>query len=265
MRISSTADVIAVIEDGMTVAVGGSVNAGAPMALVSALIRKRVKGLTIVGGMTGTLAIDFLIAAGCVERVICPYVGNPEVAPVGPAYRFAARAGSIKISETDEGVHLVALRAAASGIPFGIWRASVGTSIASLNSGVELIETDGPAYLKVQSLDIDVALLWAPMGNRDGDIGWWRVSLGDIELANAAKYRVFQVDQVVSNDEVLTTSGRVSMAIADAITESHNGPYPFAGPKTDVDLNFLGKYASSKSLDDCRAFVELNFCGDIDE
>ena len=164
--VSESDQAVSVITSGSVVAIGGSVNAGAPMRLVSSLIRSGATNLTIVGGMTGTLALDFLIASGCVSKIICPYVGNPEVSPVGPAFRFSALNGEIEIEETDEGVHLVALRAAAAGLPFGVWRASVGTSLPDLNSGIELLEENGRAYFKVAPLHIDVALLWAPRGSR---------------------------------------------------------------------------------------------------
>ena len=250
---------VSVITDGAVVAIGGSINAGVPMRLVSSLIRHGVKNLTIVGGMTGTLAIDFLIASGCVSKVICPYVGNPEVSPVGPAFRYSAREGKIEIVETDEGVHLVALRAAATGIPFGVWRASLGTSLPDLNPGIELIVENGQAFFKVAPLPIDVALLWAPRGSTDGDIAWWRVSLGDVELARAATHCIVQVDQITDDAQTLLDARNFSPNLADVVVVAPEGPYPFAGPGNDLDLEFLRSYASSKNLNDCKSFVEEHF------
>ena len=257
--VSESDQAVSVITSGSVVAIGGSVNAGAPMRLVSSLIRSGATNLTIVGGMTGTLALDFLIASGCVSKIICPYVGNPEVSPVGPAFRFSALNGEIEIVETDEGVHLVALRAAAAGLPFGVWRASVGTSLPALNSGIELLEENGRAYFKVAPLHIDVALLWAPRCSTHGDIAWWRVSLGDIELAHAAGHRIVQVDQITDDPVTLLDARNFSSSLADVVVVAPEGPFPFAGPKNDLDLEFLRSYARSKNLNDCKSFVKEHF------
>lgn len=252
---ASAAAAVSVIRDGDTVGIGGSINAGAPMHLVRALLRSPARELTLVGGMTGTLALDFLIASGKVTRVVCPYIGNPEVSPVGPAFRLAAREGLLEIDETDEGVHLVALRAAAVGLPFGVWKASAGSSIPELNPRVRRVHGPHGAHLEVEPLHLDVALLWAPAATEHGDVVWWRVSLADSELAFAAAHRVLQVDRMVPVASLRETAAPVTPALADEVVVSGPGTWPFAGPGRDLDREFLREYAAATSLEQCRSFV----------
>ena len=62
-RIVDEADAAAWVGDGMTVAIGEP----APMAMIRQLIRRGVRDLTVVGS---GLALDLLIAAGCVRRTM---------------------------------------------------------------------------------------------------------------------------------------------------------------------------------------------------
>lgn len=253
--LTSAEAAVAEIRSGDTVGIGGSVNAGVPMALLRAVLRSPVTDLTVVGTMTGTLAIDFLVASGKVSRVICPYVGSPAAAPIAPALRFAARDGAVIIDETEEGVHLVALRAAAAGLPFGVWKASVGTAVADLNPGVREVMHPRGAYLQVDPLPLDVALLWAPRATGFGDAAWGRVSMSDCELGFAAERRFLQVDDVIEVDQLVHEGGPVSVAIADGVIHDKQGTWPFAGGSRALDVAFLKQYAAADSLDSCRTFV----------
>src|SRR5680860_357463 len=95
------------LRDGMTIAIGGFINAAHPMALVRQLVRSGVRDLTNVG------------AEG--------------LAPIGPAFRRAAQEGELDIFELDEAHFYAGLRAAAQRLPFNPWRAGVGTSYPEVN------------------------------------------------------------------------------------------------------------------------------------
>lgn len=256
MLLTTVDEATAEVRSGQTVAIGGSVNAGAPMALVRALLASPATDLTIVGSMTGTLAIDFLIAAGKVRRIVCPYLGNPEAAPIAPALRLAARSGALQIDETDEGVHLVALRAAAASLPFGVWKASLGTAVGELNPGVRQRSHPSGAYLEVDPLPIDVALLWAGRATSFGDAVWGRVSMSDRELGFAARRRILQVDQVIPVASLREEHGPVSVAFADGVVPAEGGTWPFAGMDRPLDVAFLQEYAACTSLAAMGAFVQ---------
>ena len=73
----------ALIKDGDTVIVGGFGTVNHPMPIIRALIRRGVKNLTVIGAATAGLEIDMMIGAGCVKKVIAPYIGAELHAPIG--------------------------------------------------------------------------------------------------------------------------------------------------------------------------------------
>ena len=85
------------LESGMTVAIGEPT----PMALVRHIVRRGLKDLTVIGS---GLALDLLIAAGCVRKTISYYAGGGFGVPVAPMFRRAAERGEIEVWECEEGI-----------------------------------------------------------------------------------------------------------------------------------------------------------------
>ena len=61
------------------------------MAVIRQLVRRGVKDLTVVGS---GIALNLLIAAGCVRRTMAYYVGGGAGGAVAPSFRRAAEAGA---------------------------------------------------------------------------------------------------------------------------------------------------------------------------
>ena len=112
-RIMELDDVLAKVRDGMTLGIGGFINSSHPMLVVRGLIKRGLKNLTVAGAASSGLEIDLLIAAGCVAKVVAPYVGGEALAPIGPAFRAAVEKGRVEVYELDEAMYYAALRAAA--------------------------------------------------------------------------------------------------------------------------------------------------------
>ena len=106
------------IRDGMTIAVGGFGADNHPMALVREIIRNGTKNLTVIASATAGLEIDLLIGAGCVKKLIAPYVGQEMYCPIGHNFRKYAESGAIEIWECSEYILYAGLFAAASGQEF---------------------------------------------------------------------------------------------------------------------------------------------------
>ena len=148
------------LEDGMSIALGEP----APLAMVRAIVRKGLRDLTVIGG---GLAIDLLIAAGCVRKTVCYYAGGGTGVPVAPSFRHAAEQGAIEVWECEEGILTSGLDAAARGLPFLPWRGGVGTSLPALNPDLKVI-TDpvaGETLLAVPAITPDVALVHAAVSD----------------------------------------------------------------------------------------------------
>jgi glutaconate CoA-transferase subunit A len=217
------ADAAGWIEDGMTVAVGEP----APMAMLRHIIRRDVKNLTVVAS---GLALDVLIAAGCVAKAVSYYAGGGFGVPVAPSFRRAVEQGQVETWECEEGILTAGLRAAAQDLPFLPWRGGVGTSLPEVNPDLKVI-TDpikGETLLAVPAIKPDVTLLHAATSDIYGNVqhfggpGWL-----DLFLYRAAERTIVQVEKIISNEEVRSNPWATTIAAADGVVRMPYGAHPF--------------------------------------
>lgn len=227
------------VEDGMTVAIGEP----APMATVRQLVRREVRNLTVIGS---GLALDLLVAAGCIGRTMTYYVGGGPGAAVAPSFRRAAEEGRIEVWECEEGILTAGLRAAAQGLPFLPWRGGLGTSLPELNPDLRLMEDPirGETLLAVPAIEVDVAILHAARADPFGNVqhhrgpGWL-----DLFLHRAADRTIVQVEQVVANETIRADPGATTLADADAIVRAPYGAHPFYSRGYHIqDKTFIREY-----------------------
>ncbi len=220
------------IQDGMTVALGGFTTSCRPAALVRALVRRGVRNLTVLGGAAAGLDVDLLIGAGCVKRVIAPYVGAEGYCTIGPFFRHAAELGTVEVWECDEGIYYAGLQAAAAQLPFAPWRSGVGTSLPELNPDLRPFRDPvrGELLLAVPALRPDVALLHAARADAYGNVQHAGHSFGDRAAYRAATRTVVQVDRVVSNEQLRHMPEATSLAGVDVVVRVPYGAHPFASP-----------------------------------
>jgi glutaconate CoA-transferase subunit A len=236
------------IQPGMTIAIGGFINAAHPMAWVRAIIRREIKNLTVVGAASSGLELDMLIAAGCVEKVISPYVGAEGLASIGPAFRRAAQNGELSIWELDEAHYYAGLRAAAQRLPFNPWRAGVGTSYPRLNP--ELREFRDPLndelLIAVPAIEIDIALLHAAASDPYGNVQHHGSGYGDRAIHAAADATFVQVEQIVSNQRIRANPGATSIPGADGVARLPYGAHPFGSPGFHApDADHISEYVAA--------------------
>jgi 3-oxoacid CoA-transferase subunit A len=115
-----------VVEDGMTIAVGGFGLSGNPFGLIDALRDTGARNLTIVSNNMGTdgLGLGILLESKQVRRVIASYVGENKL--------FARQYldGEIEVELTPQGTLAERLRAGGAGIPAFFTATGVGTQVA---------------------------------------------------------------------------------------------------------------------------------------
>jgi glutaconate CoA-transferase, subunit A len=229
-RIVDVAQAAATIEDGMTVAVGGFINSGHPMATIRRLIKDGRRDLTIVGAASAGLETDLLIAAGVARHVITPYVGAEGFAGIGPAFRKAAQDGSIDVFELDEAHFYAGLRAAAQRVPYNPWRAGIGTDLPRINP--RLKEYRDPIsdelLIAVPAIEVDVCLLHAAVSDVYGNVQHNGTRYGDIAMYNASAQTYVEVEKVVSPEQVRADPLKTSIPGATGIVRAPFGSHPFS-------------------------------------
>jgi len=218
------------IKDGDTVIVGGFGTVNHPMPIIRALIRRKAKNLTVIGAATAGLEIDMLIGAGCVKKVIAPYIGAELYAPIGHCYRRAAEEGTLEVFETTEYLLYSQLDAAARGLGFLPWRGGVGTSVPVLNPAYVPFNDpiNGEPYLAAPALHADWAVIHVGQADKYGNGQHGGARFGDRLLSRAAERVILTAERIVPNSEIRKNPFWTSVAYADAVVEAPYGSHPYA-------------------------------------
>ena len=87
-------DLASLVADGAVIAVGGGLSSREPMALLRAILRRGITGLTVVGSAHG-IDIDLLSAGGALTRSSESYVGFEQDFGMAPNYRRALESGAV--------------------------------------------------------------------------------------------------------------------------------------------------------------------------
>jgi glutaconate CoA-transferase subunit A len=200
------------------------------MPIIRALVRRNLKQLTVIGAATAGLEIDLLIGAGCVRKVIAPYIGAELHAPIGHCFRRAAEAGDIEVYETTEYLLYSQLEAAARGLGFMSWRGGVGTSIPELNPDYVPFNDpiNGEPYLAVPALHADWAILHVGQADVFGNGQHGGARFGDRLLSRAAERVMLTAERIVPNSEIRKNPWATSVAYGDVVVEAPYGAHPFA-------------------------------------
>ncbi|MFH9823789.1 CoA transferase subunit A [Streptomyces bobili] len=157
------------LADGMTLGIGGWGSRRKPMALVRAVLRSRVRDLTVVS--YGGPDVGMLVAAGRVRRLVVPFVTLDSI-PLEPHYRAARERGTVELTEIDEAMFMWGLHAAANRLPFLPVRAGVGSDVMRVNPGLRTVTSpydDGETFVAVPALRVDAALVHVNRADRLGN------------------------------------------------------------------------------------------------
>ena len=261
-KVTTLEQAAASIPDGSTVAIGGLSMNSAPMALVRELVRQQKKDLELVAIVSG-MAVDWLVAGGCVRRVLAGLVSF-EGLGLAPNFRAAVQSGQVAIEEYSEHLLICRLQAQSYNLPFMPTRAGLGTDVLGLHaeSGAVREEKDGPTgehYVACTRLPVDVALVHA---HEADDRGTTRVNPKlvwmDNEIVNAAARTVASVERVVDTAAFTAEPERTTYPrfMIDAVAPAPSGAYPCSCfPEYGHDSGFFTEY--SQAARDRETFTQF--------
>ncbi|MFA5607838.1 MAG: CoA transferase subunit A [Leucobacter sp.] len=163
LRESAAAALEGIVEDGMTIAVGGFGLSGIPRNLIQALRDTGAKDLTIVSNNMGVdgKGLGVLLENQQVRRVLASYVGENKL--------FAQQYldGTLEVEFVPQGTLAERMRAGGAGIPAFYTPTGVGTPIAD---GKPEAEFDGRKAILERGIVADVALVRAFEGDFEGNL-----------------------------------------------------------------------------------------------
>ncbi len=152
-----------VVEDGMTLAIGGFGLCGIPAALIEGLRATGVRNLIVASNNAGIdgVGLGTLLESRQIRKMISSYVGeNSE-------FERQYLAGELDVEFCPQGTLAERMRAGGAGIPGFYTRTGVGTAVAQ---GKEHKDFDGQTYILERGFRADVALVKAWKADTHGNL-----------------------------------------------------------------------------------------------
>lgn len=173
-----------------------------PFAAGHEIIRQGIKNL-VLARATPDLIYDQMVAAGCAQKLIFSYIGNPGVGSLR-RIRAAIEAGDLAWEEYSHFSMISRLQAGASGLPFMPMKATGGADLIDRNPRYRKI-TDpysGEEVVVVPPLVPDVAIVHVQRADILGNAHVWGIT-GEQRLAAFAAQRVIITAEEIVDEAVI--------------------------------------------------------------
>lgn len=243
----SLADAAAIVQDGMTIAVGGGLTWREPVAFLRELIRQGRRDLHVVGTAHG-VDVDLLCGAGAVGVVEESYVGFEQDFGMAPNFRRACQEGLTKVNDTCCYTLIQQLRAAEFGVPFLPVRSIQGTDFLQLHTEYKTMTCPftGQPLVLVPALAPDVAIVHAQYGDTHGNLKILPPLVADMLFIRASKHVIATIEQLLPTDELRAMGPNVPYFWVEAVVEVPYGAHPTSCyPYYAYDRAHLAEYYSA--------------------
>lgn len=262
-------EIVAELRDGMTVGIGGWGSRRKPMALVRAIARSPLKDLTIVSYAGPDVGL--LVASGRARRVVTGFATLDSIA-LEPHFRRARQAGTVELTELDEGMLHWGLLAAAHRLPFLPIRAGLGSGVMEVNPELRTIRSPygdpyglGGELVAMPALRLDAALVHMNRADAAGNAQY----LGpdpyfDDLFCLAAERAYVSCERIVPVLHGPPQTMLLNRAMVHAVAETPNGAhFTSCVPDYGRDEAFQQRYAAAAAdPDGWRRFAEEYLAGD---
>jgi 3-oxoacid CoA-transferase subunit A len=196
------------LDDGITIAVGGFGLSGIPNDLIEAVRDSGVGDLTIVSNNMGVdgSGLGLLLESLQVRKVVASYVGENVL--------FAQRYldGDLEVEFVPQGTLAERLRAGGAGIPAFYTPTGVGTPVADSKPHADF---DGRTYLLERAITADLALVHARTADHAGNLAY--------------RYAARNFNPLIA------TCGKVCVAEAEIVVDAFLDPDQVVTPGVFVD------------------------------
>ena len=216
--VSSAAEAVADIPDGASLAVGGFGLCGNPMALITALLDRGARDLSIVSNNCGVddWGLGLLLAAKRIRKMTSSYVGENK------EFERQFLSGELEVELTPQGTLAEKLRAGGSGIAAFFTQTGVGTQVAEgwlprRYDGAGGVAVASPVkevrefnvrgrvgeFMLEESITTDFALIHALRGDRHGNLVFNKSARNFSPLAAmAGRVCIAQVEELVEPGDI---------------------------------------------------------------
>ena len=190
---SSESALAGLLRDGMTIMSGGFGLCGIPENLINAILKSKVKNLTIISNNCGIddCGLGLLLQTNQIKKMISSYVGENKI------FEQQYIDGTLEVEFNPQGTLAERIRAAGAGIPAFYTRTGIGTIAAE---GKEVREFNGEKYIMEKALFADLAIIKGWKSDHSGNIVYNKTAQNfNPIMAMAANITVCEVEEVVEN------------------------------------------------------------------
>nr|WP_300096240.1 CoA transferase subunit A [Sedimentibacter sp.] len=195
-KLISVEEAVNMIQDGMTIMVGGFLGCRNPYVLVDALVAKGVKDITLIANDTSfpEIGIGKLIVNKQVKKLIASHIGtNKETGN-------QMNSGELEVELVPQGTLAERIRAAGAGLGGILTPTGLGTVVAE---GKDIITVDGREYLLEKPLKADIALIVGAKVDKKGNVRYKKATRNFNPLmATAADIVIVEADEIVEVGEI---------------------------------------------------------------
>jgi glutaconate CoA-transferase, subunit A len=227
---SMKAAVAAFVHDGDVVVIEGFTHLIC-FAAGHEIIRQRRRALTLAR-LTPDLIYDQMIAAGCAERLVFSWAGNPGVGSLH-AFRRAVEGNGAPSLELEEYSHfgmVARFAAGAARLPFWPLRNYTGTDLPRVNERIRSITCPytGERLATVPALNPDVTIVHAQRADAEGNTQIWGLLGVQKEAAFASRRVIVVVEELVDEAVIRSDPNRtvIPALIVHAVVVEPWGAHP---------------------------------------
>lgn len=195
-KLISVEEAVNMIQDGMTIMVGGFLGCRNPYVLVDALVAKGVKDITLIANDTSfpEIGIGKLIVNKQVKKLIASHIGtNKETGN-------QMNSGELEVELVPQGTLAERIRAAGAGLGGVLTPTGLGTVVAE---GKDIITVDGKEFLLEKPLRADIALIVGAKVDKKGNVRYKKATRNfNPIMATAADIVIVEADEIVEVGEI---------------------------------------------------------------
>lgn len=195
-RVSTYAEALEGLKDGMTVLAGGFGLCGIPENLIAEIKRKGTRDLTVVSNNCGVdgFGLGVLLEDRQIRKMIASYVGENAL------FERQMLDGELEVELTPQGTLAEKLRAGGAGIPAFYTATGYGTPIAE---GKDVREFNGRPYILEHSITGDFAIVKGWKADHFGNVIYRHTAQNFNPLAaTAGRITVVEVEEIVEPGEL---------------------------------------------------------------
>lgn len=202
-----------------------------PFAAGHEIIRQGISGLTFCR-MTPDLLSDMMIAAGCVDSLVCSFFASGSAGSLHEVRRRIESRDPAPLAVEEYSHHAMTLRyhAGAARLPFAAISSFVGSDIPGINPDIRSVVDPytGKRVHVVPPLNPDVTIIHAQRADRRGNVQIWGITGVQQEAVYAANKVIVTVEEIVADEVVRADPNRtlIPAHAVDAICHVPTGAHP---------------------------------------